>query len=294
MSVDLHGVIDLTGAIPFDNIEDAKVVIENFCCNNIAVIVTNKVTNIAHGTHHHDSYEFVIPYAKLPSAVIDDKVYDRRSNSLFAVNPMQEHGVSINIKGFTLCGIHIGKSLIQEISEEMYGSGNIVFSNDSNVLNHDISMLIRLFLEELRFKQTGYEFMTNNLSLLIAGNLIRQLRHNLPPRPHNVPKGTKENIKKAIDYMNENYASGVSCTELAQLIKMDQYSFIRSFKAQTSKTPYEYLIDLKIEKAKKMLQSCKYSITEISLMCGFSSHSHFTSTFKKKTGISPTEYRINP
>jgi AraC-like DNA-binding protein len=94
--------------------------------------------------------------------------------------------------------------------------------------------------------------------------------------------------------MNENYTVGVSCTELSDLIKMDKYRFIRNFKAQTGKTPYEYLLDLKIEKAKKMLKLNDCSITEISMLCGFSSHSHFTSTFKKKIGISPTKYRQEP
>lgn len=176
---------------------------------------------------------------------------------------------------------------------DIYGSPNILFSNDSFVVSHDISMLIRLFLEELRYKQSGYEYMIENLSLLIAGNLVRQIKHNLPSKPHNILKSKKEYIKKVIDYMNENYTASVSCDEMANLIKMDKFGFIRSFKAQTSKTPYEYLLDLKIEKAKKMLRASDYSITEISMLCGFSSHSHFTSTFKKKAGISPTEYRMS-
>ena len=293
MSVDMEKVAGLAGIIPFDNIIDAKTVLENFCSSNIAVVITNKDTNVTHGTHYHNSYEFVICYANMPSSVIDNKIKDRLQNSIFAINPMQAHGIAINYKGFNLCGIHIEKGLIQEIAEELYGSGNIVFSNDSNVLNHDISMLIRLFVEELRFKQTGYEFMVNNIERLIAANLIRHMKHNLPSKPHNVILNNHENIKTILDYMNENYTNGISCTELAKLISMGKYSFIRAFKSQMGKTPYEYLLDLKIEKAKKMLKSNKYSITEISMMCGFSSHSHLTSTFKKKTGVSPSVYRLS-
>ncbi|MGI6586588.1 MAG: helix-turn-helix domain-containing protein [Lutisporaceae bacterium] len=153
-------------------------------------------------------------------------------------------------------------------------------------------MLVRLFLEELKYKQSGYEFMIENLSLLIVGNLLRHVKHNLSHKTYNLPKCSTNNIKTVINYMNDNYISGVSCSDLANLIKMDRYGFIRSFKAETGRTPYEYLLDLKIEKAKKMLKSNEYTITEISMMCGFSS-SHFTSTFKKRVGISPTEYKIN-
>jgi len=291
MPLDIQRVTDLAGSIPFENISDAKVVIENFCSNDIAVVTTNKATNITHGTHFHNSYEFVICYNTIPSSVIGNKTYIRKNSALFAVNPMQEHGLTTDVKGFNLRGIHIDKNLIQSVAADIYSFPNIVFSNDSFIVNYDLNMLVRLFLEELKYKQLGHEFMIENLSILIATNLIREIEHNLPSKPHNKPKGKKENLERVIDYMNENYSTGISCTELANLVKMDKFGFIRSFKAQTSKTPYEYLLDLKIEKSKKMLKTNDYSITEISMLCGFSSHSHFTSTFKKKTGISPTEYR---
>lgn len=294
MPVDLLKFSNLTGAIPYDNLEDAEAVVENLCSENLAVIVTNKATNIVHGTHSHNSYEFVLSYTKMPSSPIDNKIYDRKENTMFAINPMQEHGITTDIKGFNVCGIHFDKSFLQGIAEDIYGSPNIVFTNDSYTVNHDISMLIRMFLEEMKYKQPGYEYMVENLSLLVAGNLVRQIRHNLLSKPHNTPRGVNENLKKVIDYMNENYTNGVSCEDLSELVNIDKYRFIRSFKAQTSKTPYEYLLDLKLEKAKKMLKMKNYSITEISMLCGFSSHSHFTSTFRKKTGMSPTEYRMEP
>lgn len=291
MSVDMQKVIDLAGAIPFDNIDDAKVIIENFCSNDMAVITTNKATDISHGTHYHNSYEFVICYSKIPSNIVDDKIYDRPVNSLFVTNPMQEHGLAEGIKGFSLCGIHIDKNLLQSIANSIYDSPNIIFSNDSFKLNHDLNMLVCLFLEELRYKQLGQEFILENLSMLIAANLIRQINHNLQPKLHNIRRNKKENIKKVIDYINENFNTSISCSELSELISIDKFRFIRSFKFQTGKTPYEYLLDLKIEKAKKMLKSNKYSITEISMMCGFYSHSHFTTIFKKKTGLSPTQFK---
>lgn len=293
MSVDLDKVLRLAGAIPIDNIDDAQEVLENFCSKDMAVCLTNRNTNIQHGTHYHDSYEFVLCYSNIPSIVIDNKIYNRKKHSLFAINPMQEHGISIDYKGFNLCGIHIDKKLVNEVAKELYNNSDIIFTNDPCIASHDISMLIRLFLEELRYKQTGHEFIADNLSRLIIANLIRNIKHSLPPKPHNGINYLHENIKKAIDYMNENYANGISCEEISSLIGIGKFSFIRNFKSQVGKTPYEYLLDLKIEKAKKMLKSNEFSITEISLLCGFSSHSHFTSTFKKKIGISPIEYKTS-
>lgn len=293
MPADIQKLIELAGEIPFDNIADSNAIVENYCTDDIAVVTTNKETSISNGIHSHNSYEFILAYSEVPSAPVDNRMYDRKENALFAINPIQEHGIEKGLKNFHLCGLHIDTAFVKNAAEDILGLPNIIFSNDSFVLNHDISMLVRLLLEELKYKQLGHEFMEENLYALIVSSLIRQIKHNLPSRPHNVRKASKENFKSVIDYINENYAAGISCTELSGLLKMDKYSFIRSFKAQTNKTPYEYVLDLKIEKAKKMLAGKDCTVTEVSMLCGFSSHSHFTSTFKKKTGLSPTEFRMN-
>ncbi len=289
----MQKTIDLTGNIPISNIDGGEKVIENYITTSIAVTTTNKLTNITQGTHFHDSYEFVICRADIPSTIIDNKLLDRSNNALFAVNPMQVHGMAFDLRGFNLCGIHIEKNFMQGVSEEIYGSPNITFSNESCAAGHEIHMLLNLFLDEIRYDQFGKKFTIENLSMLIAAILVRQLKHNFPTRTHNAPEGKIYNIKKVIDYMNENLTSGISFTDIANVAKMDRFSFIRSFKAHIGKTPYEYLLDLKIEKAKKMLMTSKYSITEISMICNFSSHSHFTSTFRRKTGVSPSEFRKN-
>ena len=282
----------MTGAIPFKNN-----IVQNQLSKTIILIMLLWLLpinyNIARGTHCHDSYEFIMAYADIPSALLDNKIHHRSTNSLFAINPMQEHGMAEDQDGFPLCGIHVSKSFMQNVSVNMFNSPDIIFSNDSFNINHDLSMLIRLFLEELKYKQLGHDFIIEHLSLLIAGKLTSHIDNNLRSKPQNTLKYKKENIKKVIDYMNENYYSNISCDEMSELIQTNKFIFIRSFKAETGRTPYEYLLNLKIEKAKKMLKSNEYTVTEISMMCGFSSHSHFTSTFKKKVGISPTEYKIN-
>lgn len=294
MTVNMEKLISLAGAIPFSNVDNPRVVIENFCSEDAAIINTNKATSITHGTHAHNSYEFCICHTNIPSIISDNRIQNGFAGAIIAFNPMQEHGIRQNLKGFSLCGIHLDRNIVESVATELYGSPNIVFSNNISTVNHDINLLVNLFLEELRYKQAGHEFMVENLTLLIVGNLMRNISHNLPARPHNKPRGHNESIKKVIDYMNEHFTNSFSCDELSGLIKMNKFRFIRIFKKQMDKTPYEYLLDLKIEKAKKMLKAKDYTITEISMMCGFSSHSHFTTLFKKKTGLSPTEYRMSP
>ena len=293
LQIEMPKTVDLTGNIPISNVDGGEKVVKNYTTARIAVTTTNKLTNITPGTHFHDSYEFLICHTDIPSTIIDNKLFDRPNNTLFAVNPMQVHGMAFDVKGFSLCGIHIEKEFMQGVSEEIFGSSNITFSNESFTASYEIRMLINLFLDEVRYNQYGQKFIIENLSMLIAGTLTREIKHNFPTRAHNVPEGRIHNIKKVISYINENSTSDISFTDLANYAKMDRFGFIRSFKAYTGKTPYDYLLDLRINKAKKMLMTNKYSITEISMICNFSSHSHFTSTFRRKTGVSPSEFRKN-
>lgn len=66
--------------------------------------------------------------------------------------------------------------------------------------------------------------------------------------------------------------------------------FNRLFKKEMSISPIEYLIKLRLNKSKKYLRETDYSITDISLKCGFYSASHFSSYFLKQFGLSPSEY----
>lgn len=254
-----------------DNVENYADVIESFCSNDIAICITNKDTNISHGSHAHDSYEFVICNSNIPSTFIENYKWDRLANSIFALNPMQTHGMAADLNGFNLCGIHIDKKLVKQTAFEIYGNTNIIFSNESFVLNNNINTLIRLLLDELEYKQQSYEFLVENIETLLIANILRQIKHNLPGKPHNMTKNINyKNIKLVINYMNENYANDISCTEMAKIVNMGKFELIRCFKSEIGKTPYEYLIDLKIEKSKNLLRNGACSITEISFMCGFS------------------------
>ncbi|BAY84241.1 AraC family transcriptional regulator [Calothrix parasitica NIES-267] len=100
-------------------------------------------------------------------------------------------------------------------------------------------------------------------------------------------------LKKVIDYINENLEDNLTLAELAVVAKMSQYRFARGFKNSTGFSPHKYLILQRIERAQNLLNQNKLSIAEISYQLGFTSQSHFTTAFRKITGITPKSYRDN-
>ena len=113
--------------------------------------------------------------------------------------------------------------------------------------------------------------------------------------PFNIFMGQKDHedepIKKAQQYMESNVGEKISVDQLAGLFLIGRRNFERRFKKATSNTPVEYLQRVKMEAAKKSLESGRENINEVMYAVGYSDSKAFRTTFKKITGLSPLEYR---
>ena len=98
-------------------------------------------------------------------------------------------------------------------------------------------------------------------------------------------------IKKAQLYIENNYHQKLSITELAKMVNLNGRSFLRRFKKATANTPLEYIQRVKIEAAKKKLESSAVTILEVMYDIGYNDEKAFRSTFRKYSGLSPKEYR---
>ena len=99
-------------------------------------------------------------------------------------------------------------------------------------------------------------------------------------------------IDRAKVIMLENVCSNLSGEEVASQVGMSYSSFRRIFKQYTGFSPASYMIELKINKGKELLTHSNLSCQEISYNLGMCSPSHFLSVFRKKTGMTPYQYRI--
>lgn len=88
-------------------------------------------------------------------------------------------------------------------------------------------------------------------------------------------------IDKVISYLNKNYTRNVSLDEIASFAAMNPAAFCRYFKSKTGKSFKNYLLDMRISYACKLLLMEDISISQLSSKCGFETISHFNKTFKK-------------
>jgi len=100
-------------------------------------------------------------------------------------------------------------------------------------------------------------------------------------------------ISKAIKYIHEKYHENISLDDVAKEINMSYHYFSKFFKESVGKNFVDYLTELRIVKSKDMLKDSGISIKEICNEIGYSDPNYFSKTFKKVTGMTPTEYRTN-
>ncbi len=257
------------------------------CLNRTAILFPENPTG-----HCHNSFEFMIPSDPMPYNEIENKCLPLKGNTLFSINPWQHHGTVGKMHVPSMLAVHISKSLLSDFSKELYNTTDFYFDNHFQKPDNEIRKLLIDYLNEYRNRQAGYQFILESLSGQLIVKLLR-MEKELPDEGRNASKpANHKSINKVIEFFREHYNSNeYSSHEVAQIANLSQYHFIRLFKQETGKTPYEFLIDIKIEKAKDLLKNKEHTITEIGGLCGFTSHSHFTSTFRKKLGISPKEYQ---
>lgn len=103
-------------------------------------------------------------------------------------------------------------------------------------------------------------------------------------------------MRKAIEYIQDNFRDELTLLMVANAVDYpgDLYSFIRSFKKANGLTPHQYIIESRLQAARTLITSGQCDVTEAALTCGFSTASHFSATFRKRWGMSPSELKPGP
>ncbi len=98
-------------------------------------------------------------------------------------------------------------------------------------------------------------------------------------------------IKTVKDYIADNYSKDITLDEVSRIANISPYYFSKLFKEATGENFIEYLTNIRMEKAKELLEKAELTMKEICAMCGYSDPNYFSRTFKKNVGLTPTEYR---
>jgi len=100
-----------------------------------------------------------------------------------------------------------------------------------------------------------------------------------------------QNVNKAVDYIENRFADKINISEIASYVGIDSKYLCSIFRKNTGKTPYQYILDLRMKRACKLLSNNDCSIEVVAYSVGYTDKFAFSRIFKKHTGICPTDYR---
>jgi AraC family transcriptional regulator len=199
----------------------------------------------------------------------------------------------VRLEGY-LDSLHL--YLRQQVIEEVAGDCGIQSNGPIELLARlgvqdplieQLALSIRDVLENPDVSAPMY---VDYLARLLAAHLLR--KHSSLAHTTAAPQGglSRAQVERAIDYMESNLCEPLTLADVANASGLSPSHFARRFKSATGAPPHQYLIAMRVERAKRLLLQ-REPIAEIALDCGFSHQEHLTRVFRRMTGMTPASFR---
>ena len=112
-----------------------------------------------------------------------------------------------------------------------------------------------------------------------------------PAPPRGARSMTSKRLRRALDWIETELHRSFSVTELASTLGLSVRFFSGAFTAAVGQPPHEFVIDRRLARVREQLRRTDLSLAEIALSCGFASHAHLTTTFRRRLGVTPATLR---
>jgi AraC family transcriptional regulator len=100
-------------------------------------------------------------------------------------------------------------------------------------------------------------------------------------------------LGRVVEFMSAHFAEPLTLDRLAEEACISRYHFARLFKAQVGQSPHRYLAGIRLDAARRMLQTTDRSVAEVGAACGYAVATHFTAAFTARYGVSPRDFRTS-
>ncbi|WAL59890.1 AraC family transcriptional regulator [Thermocoleostomius sinensis A174] len=191
--------------------------------------------------------------------------------------------------------IRIASQFIQNVARETIATDpdRLELRLEFQTRDPQLEAIGMMMLAELKQEHIGGRLYIESLSNLLAVHLLRQYAASTSRFIVYESGLTERQIRQIIEYIDAHLNQDIKLADLATLLGISESHLSHRFKQAIGITPYQYLLQQRIERAKQLLKEGDRSIMDIALLCGFNSHSHLSKQFRQLTGMTPKNYRTS-
>ena len=151
--------------------------------------------------------------------------------------------------------------------------------------------LMEILLAE---KQAGFRsglFFLDSVTTTLASYLLRHYSAASAVLENSTGGLAPSVLRRSIEFIQTHLEGNLRLSDLAREAKLSTSHLVRSFRQSTGKTPYQYLLQQRIERARSLMRDHRTSLTEVALASGFADQHHLARVFRRITGVTPSSYR---
>jgi AraC-like DNA-binding protein len=247
--------------------------------------------------HYHPEYELNMVSNSQGKRIIGDSILDYNDLDLVLIGPNTPHAwtgsvelsnahvVTIQFHNDFLGESVLGRKLMLPIREMLEKSSRgILFSSETaNYVQERIMNLC---------ENQDFDSLLAFFSILFDLSISRnQKMLATPTYVCNFNPSKSRRIEKINEYIQQNIHQNIKIKEVADLVNMSETAFSHFFKKRTQRSFSDYITDLRAGHAARQLIETEKNISEIVYDCGYNNISNFNRIFKKKVGLTPSEFR---
>lgn len=249
--------------------------------------------------HWHDCYEIAYIKSGTGTYYVENKAFPVKPGDIVIINDIEHHQLCVDDTIFNQINIVFRPSLILTGSKSgldydfisPFSNHDLGFNNKI-ASDHPYSAEIRGYIHIMT---NEYREQCNGWQLMIKAKLLSLLtllfRHFSTAQIHASERQNRLKLRKAFEYMENHYTSKISLEEVADSVFLTPQYFSTIFKKITHMNFIDYISEIRIQYAMKLLTTSCDTIAYIAHESGFHNIGHFNAVFKKKTGRTPTEFR---
>ena len=192
--------------------------------------------------------------------------------------------------------IQFSRTLFPEelLARKQFRTIREMFLKAANGLTFSLKAIMKVYnlLDVLASEPDGFEQYQRLLQILytlsndedarvLASSSFANMEHNVESR----------RVRKVQEYINAHYSEEIRLEDCAAMVGMSPSAFSRFFKQHTGRTLMDYIIDIRLGNAARLLVDTSEGISEISYACGFNNLSNFNRAFKARRGYTPRDFR---